>query len=135
MRNIKIPKTQLSPRVILDKDNKIFEISGKSAVENAEDFYKPILDWFTGYFKTPNENTEIIFYLEYLNSSSSVQIGQLLNLFEMNKRESHITVNWFCETDDETMTEVGTEFKSMFEIQFNLKLIKEDSDNFQLGTY
>ncbi len=38
MRNIKIPKTQLSPRVILDKDNKIFEISGKSAVENAEDF-------------------------------------------------------------------------------------------------
>ncbi len=53
----------------------------------------------------------------------------------MNKRESHITVNWFCETDDETMTEVGTEFKSMFEIQFNLKLIKEDSDNFQLGTY
>ncbi len=131
MRNIEIPKTQLSPRVILDKDNKIFEISGKSAVENAEDFYKPILDWFTEYFKTPNDNTAIIFYLEYLNSASSVQIGKLLNLFETNKEKSNITVNWFCETDDETMTEVGTEFKHMFEIQFNLKLIKEDSDNFQ----
>ncbi len=131
MRNIKIPKTQLSPRVILDKDTNTFEIFGKSAVENAEDFYKTILDWFTDYFKTPNENTEIVFYLEYLNSASSVQIGKLLNIFEMNKEKSNIIVNWFCETDDETMSEVGKEFKYMFEVQFNLKIIKEDSDNFK----
>ncbi|NOZ34913.1 MAG: DUF1987 domain-containing protein [Chlorobi bacterium] len=131
MRNIEILKTQLSPRVTLDKENNTFEIFGKSGVENAEDFYKKILDWFTDYFKTPNENTEIVFYLEYLNSASSVQIGKLLNIFEMNKEKSNITVNWFCETDDETMSEVGKEFKYMFEVQFNLKIIKEDSDNFK----
>ncbi len=129
--NLKINKTQLSPEITFDKKNNIFEIYGKSAVENADDFYKPVLNWFTEYFKSPNENTEINFYLEYLNSASSVQIGKLINLFEINKNKCKISLNWFYESDDEIMYDAGKELQYMYEIKFNFKAIKEDSDRFQ----
>jgi len=131
MKTFRLEKTQLSPEITLDKTNNIFEISGKSGVENAFDFYKPIIDWFIEYFKTPNENTEINFHLEYLNSASSVQIGNLINLFTINKDKCKISINWFHEFDDELMYDVGIEFQYMYEIKFNFKAIKEDSDRFQ----
>jgi len=127
---IHIDKTQLSPKVVLDKENNFFLISGKSGVENAEAFYKPILNWFNNYFKNPNEHTEINLYLEYLNSASSVQIGKLMNIYTDNKNNCNITINWIYDIDDELMKEMGKEFQYMYEIKFNFKETDEESGSF-----
>lgn len=129
---IKIKKTQLSPEVILDKENNYFSISGKSGVENAESFYKPILEWFKNYFKNSNENTEINLFLEYLNSSSSVQIGKLMDIFTINKNKCNITINWIYDADDELMKEMGIEFQNIYEIKFTFKETDEESDSLNI---
>jgi hypothetical protein len=125
---IDIKKTQLSPKVLLDKENESFIISGKSGVENAEIFYGPILNWFINYFKNPNPFTEINLYLEYLNSASSVQIGKLLNMITDNLNKSKITINWIYDIDDELMKEMGKEFQYMYEIKFVFKENDEEKD-------
>ena len=54
-RNIK--KTKLSPKVVLDKTNNIFFISGRSIYSNANEFYDPIISWFKNYLENPNKNS------------------------------------------------------------------------------
>ena len=79
MEQLFIKKTDLSPKVLLDKDNNKFFIVGKSIVENAFEFYVPIIEWFKNYFKDPNKSTDLIFFLEYLNSSSFLQIASRIS--------------------------------------------------------
>jgi len=127
---INIKKTQLSPKVLLNKKNKNFILYGKSGVENAEDFYNPIINWFENYFNNPNEKTEIYLYLEYLNSSSSVQIGKLLNIISNYQDNLHITINWLYDSDDELMKETGKEFQYMYDLKFNFIEKDEDAEYF-----
>jgi len=129
--SINIEKTILGPKVILDKENEIFAFIGKSGVENADDFYKPVLAWFEDYFKNPNPKTEINFYLEYLNSASSVQLGKLLDLIENSISKSDISINWIYDKDDEIMKETGKEFQYMYGMKFNFKENDEESEDLQ----
>ena len=45
METIKILGTDDTPNVILDANNEIFEISGRSLPEDVSAFYEPILSW------------------------------------------------------------------------------------------
>ncbi len=127
-KNLNIKKTILSPQIILNKDTETFIFSGKSGAENPESFYRPVLEWFKNYFKNPNEKTEINFYLEYLNSASSVQIGKLLGIIENNLKKSEISINWIVDEDDELMKETGKEFQYIYKIKFNFIEKKGYSD-------
>jgi len=125
---INIEKTQLSPKVKLNKEKNTFIISGKSAIENAHDFYKPVLNWFTNYFNNPNEKTEITLFLEYLNSSSSLQIGNLIHLFGENTNTTELIINWLYDSGDDLMEEIGKEFQYTYEIKLNFKEVNSDMD-------
>ncbi len=114
-----IKKTVLSPAIILDSQKEKFIIAGKSAVENAHEFYKPILNWFETYFKNPNNKTSINFYIEYLNSSSSVQLGKIFNLLSEYRNKYQIEINWHYEKDDEIMKDTGIELQNIYDLKFN----------------
>jgi hypothetical protein len=45
MEVINIKGTDDTPNVILDKDNNLFELSGRSLPEDVNMFYEPILNW------------------------------------------------------------------------------------------
>ena len=126
IKPIFINKTELSPKVILDKENNIFLISGKSIVENAHEFYSPVLTWFKSYFNNPNNSTELILYLEYLNSSSSFQIANLIELFSENQDSKNLYITWLYDSDDEIMKETGKEFKYSDFTNFELKELKDE---------
>ena len=49
IKPIILGKTEKTPEVILDQDNSVFQISGRSIVENAHEFYAPLLSWFKEY--------------------------------------------------------------------------------------
>ena len=118
---ILINKDDLSPKIILDVKRSIFLISGKSIVENAHDFYNPILSWFQTYLKNPNDSTHLVLYLEYLNSSSALQISNLIHLFTLHQEESNLSITWLYDTDDETMREIGEEYLYSNNLKFETK--------------
>ncbi len=119
MQEINIEKTVLSPRVILNKTEDFFFIFGKSIIENAEEFYNPVFEWFRNYYKNPNEHTEIIIFLNYFNSATSLQIGNLIELFTENKNSTNLSINWLYEINDELGEDAGKELQYIYEFKFN----------------
>ncbi|NSW45940.1 MAG: DUF1987 domain-containing protein [Bacteroidales bacterium] len=121
MNPLVIPATIDSPAVNLDKEKQIFEIKGKSLPENVNVFYQPIIDWFTEYFKNPNEETILHFKLDYLNTASS---KALLSLFlvveEAIKNGRKAIVKWYYEEDDEDMKDIGEEYADIIQIPFEI---------------
>ncbi len=107
-----------TPKIILDKKNGIFEISGRSLPEDSAEFYRPVLEWIQAYQGSPNATTEFVFKLEYFNTASSKLILDVLSALEDIKG---IKVIWCFHEDDEDMEEAGEEFSELVEIPFEFK--------------
>ena len=76
MEIINLEGTEDTPKIILDKTNKIFEISGRSLPEDSAEFYQPVLEWLAEYAKDPLPETTFDFKLEYFNTASSKFTGE-----------------------------------------------------------
>lgn len=127
MNSLVIQPTIDSPYVNLDKHNNVFEIKGKSLPENVNVFYQPIIDWFSDYFKNPNEETIIHFKLDYLNTASSKALLSLLLVVEDAVKNGLIVkVKWYYEEDDEDMRDIGEEYSDLIQIPF--EIIKLDNE-------
>lgn len=119
MQAIKIKGSDDTPNVILDKDNEIFEISGRSLPEDVAAFYEPILEWLDGYAEDPVAKTVFNFKLEYFNTASSkLLLDVLLKLEDMYDDGKEILVRWHFPDDDEDMEEAGEEYADIVEVPF-----------------
>ena len=118
MNILSLEGTEDTPKVILDKSNGIFEISGRSLPEDSAEFYSPILDWLKAYKDDSNESTEFMFKLEYFNTASSKLILDVLT--ELEEIEG-AKVTWYFHEDDEDMEEAGEEFADLVEVPFDFK--------------
>ena len=118
MEILHLEGTEDTPKIILDKTNRIFEISGRSLPEDSAGFYKPVLDWINTYAKQPNPITEFAFKLEYFNTSSSKLILDVLSDLEDIKGTK---IEWYYHEDDEDMEEAGKEFSELVEIPFEYR--------------
>ncbi|MDH5365517.1 MAG: DUF1987 domain-containing protein [Cyclobacteriaceae bacterium] len=107
-----------TPKIILDKGNGIYEISGRSLPEDSAEFYQPVLDWIEEYNKDPNPETEFVFKLEYFNTASSKLILDVLSALE---DVQGCKITWYFHEDDEDMEEAGEEFSELVEIPFEYK--------------
>ena len=119
MEVIKIKGTDDTPNVILDKDNQLFEISGRSLPEDVTAFYDPILDWLDEYAQNPNPKTVFNFKLEYFNTASSkLLLDVLMKLEDMCDDGEDIVVKWHYPDDDEDMEEAGEEYADIVDVPF-----------------
>ncbi|HDP54329.1 MAG TPA: DUF1987 domain-containing protein [Bacteroidetes bacterium] len=119
METIKILGTDDTPTVILDADNDIFEISGRSLPEDVTAFYDPILNWLDEYATSPNEKTIFTFKLVYFNTASSkLLLDILMKLEEMHEDGKEVLVKWFYPEDDEDMQEAGEEYADIVDVPF-----------------
>lgn len=118
MEKLNLEATEDTPKIILDKQNGIFEISGRSLPEDAADFYAPVLEWLEKYTADANPTTEFSFKLEYFNTASSKLILDVLSALEDIKGT---TVHWYFHDEDEDMEEAGQEFSELVEIPFEFK--------------
>ncbi|MBQ3658424.1 MAG: DUF1987 domain-containing protein [Bacteroidales bacterium] len=109
-----------TPRVVLDADSGIFEISQMSLPEDAVDFYAPIINWLMEYSENPNKETVFNMKLEYFNTASSKQLIQILLLLGNLKGKTDITVNWYYKEIDEDMQALGEEYSQIINLPFNL---------------
>jgi len=107
------------PRVILDKENNKFEISGHSLPEDVNAFYTPILNWLDEYIQSPNENTEVTIKMVYFNTASSKMLYDVMDkLYTLYEKGNKVKVLWYYADDDEEMEEAGKEFEDMVDIPF-----------------
>ena len=118
MEILKLEGTEDTPKILLDKNSGIFEISGRSLPEDTAEFYKPIVDWVERYASAPNPQTHFVFKLEYFNTASSKLILDILNKLESIKGT---TIGWYHHEDDEDMEEAGTEFSELVEVPFEFQ--------------
>lgn len=122
-KTINIKGTEDSPKVVLNKEKKEFEISGRSLPEDAEKFYTPIYSWIENYVKDPLSNTEFKFNLEYFNSSSVKQIVKILiRLEQIAKAGKSVRITWLYDIDDELIKLKGEEIKAILNIPLELKI-------------
>jgi hypothetical protein len=107
-----------TPKIVFDKKNGIFQISGRSLPEDSVDFYAPVLKWIAEYAKDPNPSTEFIFKLEYANTASSKLIQDVI--FALDKVKG-MKILWCSQEDDEDMEEAGKEFAELVDVPFEFK--------------
>ena len=119
METIKILGTDDTPHVILDPDNEVFEISGRSLPEDVTSFYEPVLTWLDEYAQNPNKKTVFTFKLVYFNTASSkLLLDILMKLEHMHEDGKNVLIKWFYPEDDEDMQEAGEEYADIVDVPF-----------------
>lgn len=112
-------QTKNSPEITLDPGG-IIRIKGRSILENATDFYKPVIEWIEDYVRKPVALTCIDIHLEYFNSATAkVLITLIQRASAVTFRNSKLKVNWYYEEGDEDILERGEYIESVLDIDFN----------------
>lgn len=121
MDTINLQATDYTPKVILDKENQIFEFSGCSLPEDSVKFYTPIIQWISRYTEYPNEKTKIVFDLDYVNSSSSKMIIDFLYVLQKAKEKgADIEIIWKYDASDDVIETIGTCIQETTDLSFTL---------------
>ena len=119
METIKIQGTEDTPKVILDKDADLMEISGRSLPEDVASFYEPVLTWLDEYAQNPNPKTVFNFKLIYFNTASSkLLLDILMKLEEIHEAGNDVLIRWHFPEDDEDMEEAGEEYADIVDVPF-----------------
>ncbi len=126
MNELNIEASSSTPKIYLDKVSGKFEFSGKSFPEESRSFYAPVFEWLENYTQDPNEETFVEFKLEYFNSSSSLIILEILNVFDkIFKNGKKVTISWNYLEIDEDMLEAGEEYADLVSVPFEYNTFTE----------
>ena len=107
----------MTPEILFEPEKGFLLMKGKSSPENALDFFTPLLDFI------PRINTlsrlEILFQIEYFNTSSSKCIFLVFKEFEkLHKSGIEINVNWYADEDDLDLIEIGRDIQDLTGLSF-----------------
>lgn len=117
---LNIQKTINTPMIRFE--NGVLLISGRSIPENSLTFFEPLFKFIADYTKQPQSVTTVNIMLEYANSSTNRSLMTVFTLLEKIHEEGGIiNVNWYFETDDDLMFELGADFKSLLQIPFEIQ--------------
>lgn len=121
MEKIVIPETKQSPGVILDHKTGNFELKGSSFLDNAYDFYTPLINWLKEYEKNPASTTKILFELNYINTSSQRMIFDFLKrINELHKNGNSVRIDWLYDENDYDLRDVGQDLLSFMEFEYKI---------------
>ena len=112
-----IEPTKRTPRIILEAGRIVFE--GRSITENPGDTYRPVFEWITKYIQICREETQIEFRFEYINTSSTKWIYNIIKeIARMEEIEKYARILWYYENGDDDMCELGLILRSLTECPF-----------------
>jgi SiaC family regulatory phosphoprotein len=118
--DLHIAKTQASPEVAFDPDQRILRITGESYPENSFDFYAPVLDWLTANLPSlPSLRLEVS--VSYMNSSSIKCMLDILDAVgEAYTSGKDVSAVWNYETDNPRALDLAEEFRSEVAFPFTV---------------
>ena len=120
MNALIIDSTNETPQIHFDPKNNIFEISNRSLPEDADDFYKPVINWLENYCKKPNTKTNFTFKFEYFNTASARYITKIITLLDNIAKKDTVNIYWYYRAIDEDMLSMGEEYNEMTDIDIEL---------------
>ena len=124
MQIISIAASERAPEVEFNFAEGVLKLKGESYPEDVASFYGPLLTaldkWLSGLEAGASVRLDI--ELVYFNSSSAKALMNLLLMLEKaGGAGKKVEVNWYFNSDDDTMQEFGEDFSEDLEhVQFNL---------------
>jgi len=125
MEKIFIEATSTTPKVILDHEEGIYEISGESRPSDVPEFYYPLLEWLDEFGKhlaeknDPAASIEFNLIFEYFNSLSAKYILDFCKKLNRLRTEGNgIIAKWHYEEEDDYMLETGQEMSRISQMPF-----------------
>ncbi|MFW5658278.1 MAG: DUF1987 domain-containing protein [Bacteroidota bacterium] len=110
MESLVIEKTVQTPEILLKPG--LIKIGGRSIPEDPIAFYQPVIDWLKEYTRDLPDKTEIHLEFEYINTSSSKSLHNILKILNDACDESHeMEIKWHYEEGDDDMYELGQFYK------------------------
>jgi hypothetical protein len=114
-----IEEERHTPRIIIDPEKNVFEITGKSFPEDSKQFYKPVLDWLENNSSKLPKTLDFRFNLFYLSSSSIIAIKQLLmKLKDCRQKGTDVRILWHYDADDEDIKKTGEDYVRVTDLDF-----------------
>jgi len=118
VENLEITGSETTPSLSFSQQKNQFSIDGRSLMEDANTFYKPVQAWLAEYSKSPNPKTELNIRLDYLNTATS---RQFLDLFKILEGVPGSKIVWQFSDEDEDMEEMGQELAELVTVPFEFK--------------
>ena len=114
--------TDKTPIVRFDTGGGTLEIEGCSIHENADRFFRPLIEAVEAYARAPQKQTLVRISLTYFNSSSAKYLLDLLKILD----EVHasglgkVSLEWHHQEDDLDMQEAGEDYKGLLDMPVRL---------------
>lgn len=117
IETVHIEGTRKTPTINLNPQG-IIRIEGRSIPEDAEVFFKDMVNWVREYILSPPDSTKVDLSFEYLNSGTSkVVLNLLRGLKELEPQGHKLSVNWYYEEGDDDILERGEYFSSVLDLK------------------
>lgn len=118
-----------SPSILLDAEQHMLKITGKSYPEDTEKIYTPVIQWLEDFAREKNAaDFKCVFDLDFINSISHKRLWQILAIMktwqESNKK---ISVQWFFPSEDEDLQDAGEDLARLSGLDFEI-IAKQDED-------
>lgn len=104
MKDLIIPKTEITPEVKFNFSGGLLEISGRAMPEDTYNFFNPLLEWVNKYKVQAQSKTVMVFKMEYFNTSSEIFILKLIkSLAEAKLSGKTVMIEWYYREEDDDM--------------------------------
>ncbi|MFT6997651.1 MAG: hypothetical protein ACJAQ4_001405 [Cryomorphaceae bacterium] len=108
--------TKSTPYVHLDTREGTYLLAGRSIPIDAEQFFRPILNWVDDLSESSVSVIDFRFRFDFFNIASSKRILFILyKLADLQKKGVQVNIRWMYERFDEDMLEIGQDYSVMIE--------------------
>jgi hypothetical protein len=119
MELLYIKGSDTTPEINFNNLTGEFSMVGKAIPDDADEFFKPILNWLGDYVLASATKTKLTIKLDYFNISASKRLLFIFyKLNELIENNKSVNVEWFYHEDEDDMFEVGRDFAYMVKIPF-----------------
>lgn len=117
-----IEATERTPLVLLDRQESVLKLEGRSYPEEGMDFYDPIIVRFKSLQGSENPIKTFHIRLEYYNSSTAKALSDLFQALRIAKKAGHsVKVVWEFEEEDDGIQEDIDMFVESFDLDFDIR--------------
>lgn len=125
MNILNLPPTRITPEVLINTNNHILIVKGRSSPENSVAFYDQVKRGIKNYFQN-EQHLEVHFMFEYFNTSSSKSIFEIIKLLKRYTTiRKSITFHWVFESYDDDMMETGEDYADLLDVDMNMIEVEE----------
>jgi hypothetical protein len=120
LNDLNISATEETPEVLLSASSGKSFLKGRSLPENAFEFYRPIIAWAKNYVEHNGVGLEVTLSFDYLNSSSSRFLFEMLHALDQSENSASYVVRWQTDPEDELMIEKGEELQRLLRMKIEI---------------